>query len=453
MASSLPHSSIFLTLILSTLLIIISVNAQTSSRPKQLILPITKDRSTLQILTRFNFGTPLVTRTFLLDLTGKQLWLDCYTGYSNSSSTYRLARCGSAACSVADADCLSPCLLPPRPGCNNNTCVVLTRNPIRTTAGIAELALDTVSFLSTPTSGSRPSSFSPVSIPNFIFGCIDSFLDEFAPGVQGVFGLARDRVSLPSQLSTAFGGGSLRREFALCIPSSSDAEGVLFFGQSPYVFQGNDISSRFKYTRLVKNYERTASPNVQGAEIPAYFVKITSILVENSPIPINSSLLEFRRTGIGGSMIKTTHPYTILETTIYRSLVRAFEGSELIKRSNVRKVAAVAPLSDCYTKGNLARTRFGMEVPKISLVFENREVKWDILGENSMVDVSNEVMCLGFVDGANAPVDGGTDTTASIVIGALQMQDNLLQFDLQSSRMGFSNTMLVDGVRCSSFYI
>ncbi|CAN1280466.1 Probable aspartic proteinase GIP2 [Linum perenne] len=145
-------------------------------------------------------------------------------------------------------------------------------------------------------------------------------------------------------------------------------------------------------------------------------------------------------------MIKTTHPYTILETTIYRSLVRAFEGSELIKRSNVRKVAAVAPLSDCYTKGNLARTRFGMEVPKISLVFENREVKWDILGENSMVDVSNEVMCLGFVD-------GGTDTTASIVIGALQMQDNLLQFDLQSSRMGFSNTMLVDGVRCSSFYI
>ncbi|CAN0898663.1 Probable aspartic proteinase GIP2, partial [Linum grandiflorum] len=155
------------TLILSTLLLIISINAQTSSRPKQLILPITKDRSTLQILTRFNFGTPPVARTFMLDLTAKQLWLDCYTGYSNSSSTYRLARCGSSACSVADADCLSPCLLPPRPGCNNNTCVVLTENPIRTTMGIAELSLDTVSFLSTSTSGSRASSFSPVSIPNF----------------------------------------------------------------------------------------------------------------------------------------------------------------------------------------------------------------------------------------------------------------------------------------------
>ncbi|CAI0551686.1 unnamed protein product, partial [Linum tenue] len=117
--------------IISTL----TISTIAQSKPRSLILPLTKDRATNQILTRLEIGTPRVSRNFIVDIAARQLWLDCYSGYSNSSSTYRLARCGSAACSVGKADCPGPCLLPPRPGCFNNTCVVLTRNPIRTTAG------------------------------------------------------------------------------------------------------------------------------------------------------------------------------------------------------------------------------------------------------------------------------------------------------------------------------
>ncbi|CAL1396903.1 unnamed protein product [Linum trigynum] len=435
----LPQSIILLSLILSTLTI--STTAQ--SKPRSLILPLTKDRATNQILTRLEIGTPRVSRKFIVDIAGRQLWLDCYSGYSNSSSTYRLARCGSAACSVGKAECPGPCLLPPRPGCFNNTCVVVTLNPIRTTAGISPLSLDTVSLHSTSTSGARGGP--RVSIPNFIFACEDEFqLDNLAAGVEGAVGLSSERIGLPSQISTAF-GGSLRREFALCLPSDSNSDGVLFFGAAPYVIANRvDYSTRFKYTRLVKNYERTASPNVPGAEIPAYFVRITSILVSESPIPINSSLLEFRRTGIGGSAISTVDPYTILDSSIYRSLVRAFESSETMKK--VKKAAAVAPFGNCYQKKDLSIGRMGLEVPKISLVFESREVKWDLFGENSMVDVNDDVACLGFVD-------GGSDTTSSIVLGAHQMQDNLVHFDLHSSRMGFTNSLLLEGVRCSLFHI
>ncbi|CAI0391888.1 unnamed protein product [Linum tenue] len=182
---SLPHSIILLSLILSTL----TISTIAQSKPRSLILPLTKDRATNQILTRLDLGTPQVSRNFIVDIAGRQLWLDCYSGFSNSSSTYRLARCGSAACSVSKAECKSPYFLPPQPGCFNNSCIILTRNPIRTTGGRSEVALDTVSLHSTSTSGARGGP--RISIPNFIFACETVFgLDNLAAGVEGALGLS-----------------------------------------------------------------------------------------------------------------------------------------------------------------------------------------------------------------------------------------------------------------------
>ncbi|KAH9765255.1 hypothetical protein KPL70_001805 [Citrus sinensis] len=74
-----------------------------------------------------------------------------------------------------------------------------------------------------------------------------------------------------------------------------------------------------------------------------------------------------------------------------------------------------------------------------------RKVLWSILGANSIVQVGNDdnVSCLGFVD-------GGAPRT-SIVIGGYQLENNLLQFDLASSRLGFSNSLLLRRTFCSNF--
>jgi len=61
-----------------------------------------------------------------------------------------------------------------------------------------------------------------------------------------------------------------------------------------------------------------------------------------------------------------------------------------------------------------------------------------------MVQVSNGALCLGFVD-------GGADPITSIVIGTQQMQNNLIQFDLAASRLGFSSTLLGSQTTCSNF--
>ncbi|OAY55836.1 probable aspartic proteinase GIP2 [Manihot esculenta] len=447
MASSLQF-------ILLSLLIFFSVsNAQSSSsnsKPKTLVLPIYKDASTLQYLTRLNLGTPSLQTNLVVDIGGKHLWIDCSTGYQ--SSTYRPGHCGSASCSVAKADCVSLCPRPASPGCNNNTCRVLAKNSIFGGYLISEVAIDTISLRATD--GSKAGS--QVSIPNFIFACAESFdLINLASGAKGMLGLAKERVSMPTQLSSAF-GGSFRRKFAICLPSNSKANGVLFFGDSPYLFHPRyntskaiDVSSEFRYTKLHVNYETTASPRLQGAQLPEYFVKITSILVNQKPIPINSTLLEFHKTGVGGSRITTVQPYTTLETSIYKSLAKAFDEQMLVTTGNrtVRKVGAVEPFKDCYLKQDLGMSLLGIRVPDINLVFENLDVNWAIFGANSMVEVSNDVVCLGFVDRGPDTIS----TSTSIDIGAHQLQDNLLQFDLAASRLAFTSTLHLQDVECSNF--
>ena len=63
--------------------------AQKSFRPKALVVPVTKDATTLQYLTRINQRTPLVPISLVVDLGGQFLWVDCEQNYV--SSTYRPA--------------------------------------------------------------------------------------------------------------------------------------------------------------------------------------------------------------------------------------------------------------------------------------------------------------------------------------------------------------------------
>lgn len=428
-------ASSFLTILFCSVLVFISSSsAQTSFRPKALILPVSKDPSTLQYTTQISQRTPIVPVSLTLDLGGQFLWVDCDQSYT--SSTYRPARCRSAQCSLAGAagNC-GDCFSTPRPGCNNNTCGSLPANTVTGTATGGQLGSDIVSLQSTD--GKNPGR--NVSVPQFLFVCGSTFLLEgLAGGVTGMAGLGRTRIGLPSQFSSTF---SFDRKFAICLSSSIRARGVVIFGDGPYIFLPNlDASTNLIYTPLIINPVSTAPAFSAGERSSEYFIGVKSIKINEKTVPINTTLLSINSQGIGGTKISTVNPYTVLETSIYNAIVNTF----IREMGNITRVSSVSPFGACFDSRNIGSTRVGPAVPTIDLVLQSESVFWRIFGANSMVDVGNNVLCLGFVD-------GGVNPRTSIVIGGHQIEDNLLQFDLATSRLGFSSSLLFRQTTCANF--
>ncbi|CAL1396911.1 unnamed protein product [Linum trigynum] len=413
--------------------ITLSQAQQPSFRPKALVLPVSKDPSTLQYLAHINQRTPQIPVKLTLDLGGRFLWIDCEQNYASSS--YTPSRCESSQCNRANSKiCTTECFRSsPKPGCYNNTCGLLLENTFTQTGTSGDLGHDLVSIQSTD--GSKLGKI--VKVPNFLFTCGATFLlDGLAKGVKGMAGLGRTILSLPSQFSAAF---SFPRKFAICL--SDSGKGVVFFGDGPYVMLPNvEISKSLIYTPLIINKVSTASAAFAGEPSSDYFIGVNSIKINNKIVPLNTTLLKINKEGFGGTKISTVQPYTVLETSIHKAVIATF-AKEL---SGVPRVAGVGPFELCYNSVGIGSTRVGPAVPQIDLVLQSSNVYWRIFGANSMVQVKSGVLCLGFVD-------GGVNSRTAIVIGGHQVEDNLLQFDLAASRLGLSSSLLSRQTTCANF--
>nr|KYP55572.1 Basic 7S globulin [Cajanus cajan] len=251
-------------------------------------------------------------------------------------------------------------------------------------------------------------------------------------------GLGRTKIALPSQLASAF---SFPRKFAVCLSSSSN--GVAFFGDGPYVLLPNvDASELLTFTPLFINPVSTASAFSQGDASAEYFIGVKSIRVDDKVVPVNTTLLSIDSNGVGGTKISSVDPYTVLEASLYKAVTEAFINAAAAR--NLTRVGSVAPFEVCFSTENMGSTRLGVAVPIVGLVLQNQDTVWWIFGANSMVSVSDEVLCLGFVN-------GGENPRTSIVIGGYQLEDNLLQFDLASSRLGFSSLLSGSRTTCANF--
>ncbi|CAN0886867.1 Probable aspartic proteinase GIP2 [Linum grandiflorum] len=221
---ALPCSSILNLVLISCLLFCITTSdAQSSFKPKALVLPVTKHQTTLQYIAIINQRTPFIPLNLTLDLGGRYFWVDCEHRYVSSS--YKPARCGSAECSLANSkSCTTECYSTPKPGCNNNTCGLFPDNPLTQAASSGDLGQDIVAIQSTD--GSNPGEVAKV--PNFLFSCAATYLLEgLANGVRGMAGLGRTKVSFPSQFSAAL---KFDRKFAICLSSVEVKKDVLCLG-------------------------------------------------------------------------------------------------------------------------------------------------------------------------------------------------------------------------------
>ncbi|KAE8691988.1 hypothetical protein F3Y22_tig00110864pilonHSYRG00348 [Hibiscus syriacus] len=207
-------------------------------------------------------------------------------------------------------------------------------------------------------------------------------------------GLGKSPISLPSQLSASIGHP---QKFSLCLSSN----GVLITGNGETLF-GSKITRSLTYTPLVIKRD-------------GYSINVQSIKINGRRLGL--SKLEAK--------LSTTVPYTTMETSIYATFSKAY--GEAAASMNMTRVPTVAPFGLCFS------SKPGPLAPEIDLVLQSEMVKWRIQGSSSMVKVNQESICLGVLD-------GGMDQNSPIVIGGLQMEDNLLEFDLESSMLGFSSS-------------
>ncbi|CAN0886827.1 Probable aspartic proteinase GIP2 [Linum grandiflorum] len=378
------------------LIIFISLSLIPYISSNLLLLPVSKDPATHQFTTLIHIHPQPI--KLVLDLGGPSLWLHCS---SSSSSSLSLLPRRSIQCTRANSDGGAHL--------SNKTsaCYLENRNDFSGLTSTGQLAEGSVAV--------RLISGSTATVDRFLFSCGSTLmLSGLTSGALGMIGLGgKSQISATAQFAAAFGFRS--RRFAACLPRSNGS-GVLAFGESPVesVF-GTEISRSLLYTPLVAGI---SSPT--GYD---YFVNLKSIRIDGEKVSVN-------RDRIGLAKLSTTVPYTLMESWLYRMFREAY--LKAAAANNMKRVKPVSPFGLCFVRSSVNQS-----IPVIDLGLQSEMVKWMIQGRNSMVPVKGEegeVMCLGILE-------GGNEMEAAVVIGGLEMEDRVMEFDLDGSRLGFSSPM------------
>ncbi|MED6194104.1 hypothetical protein PIB30_025489 [Stylosanthes scabra] len=233
---------------------------------------------------------------------------------------------------------------------------------------------------------------------------------------------------------------------------SSDRGGHITHFQNPKKL----ISQNFLFTHRsfrIQTVQVILKLRMQNTPSNQYFIGLTSIKVNGKQVPINGSLLTINKeNGFGGTKISSDVPYGVLESSIYKAFTKLFVKEASSSRFNLTTISTlVKPYGVCYSAERVTVANGGPVVPTVDLVLHRDDVVWRVGGGNSMVRVTDkkkklDVWCLGFVD-------GGVNNKTSIVIGGKQLEENLVQFDLENNRFGFSSSLASRSLSCADFKV
>ncbi|KAK7310244.1 hypothetical protein RJT34_07636 [Clitoria ternatea] len=446
----------FPVLLLNVIICTLVLYPTASVQAKVLVAPVSKDKATNLFTISVFFETTLRPTKLYLDLGFRFPWTFCDADNfnSNASSAHRIP-CDPTFCRNVGVGSLT---------CNNCSanfpdqsdpfcvCGAFPENPVTIKTSLNDVFVDTLALPTTEGSLAL--------IPNYTFSCSKPYIHIGLPKMAtGLATVARSKLSFQSQISAALNSPNCS---AICFPTSSQATGVAFFGSTgPYhAFPPNsskiDVSKSLVFTPLVINPKSNGDTDVLFNDFPPsfrYFIGLTSIRINNKPVPVDQTLLTIdKKTGNGGTCLSTATPFTLLESSIYKAFTELFVKEAASPAFNLTPLTTpVKNFNVCYPAQDLTVTRVGPLVPAIDLVLHSRDVVWRISGANSMVRVTNKeknvnLWCLGFLD-------GGVDNNTPIVIGGKQLEDNLLQFDLENDRLGFTSSLLPHSLSCDDFKV
>jgi len=307
----------------------------------------------------------------------------------------------------------------------------MSANPVTQQAAMGELAQDVLAIYAI--NGPKPGPM--VTIPQFLFSCAPSFLAQkgLPNNVQGVAGLAHSPISLQNQLSSHFG---LKRQFTMCLSRYPNSNGAILFGDAPnnmHFGQGNNYNNK-NNPNLFNNLVYTPLTITQQGE---YRIHVTSIrLNQHTVVPVSAPMLSSYPEGVmGGTLISTSIPYTILQHSLFEAFTQVF-AKQYPRQAQVN---AVGPFGMCFDSKRINQAL------SVEFVMDRPDVVWRISGENLMVQPRNGVSCLAFVN-------GGLHPKAAITIGSRQLEENMMMFDLARSRLGFTNSLNSHGMKCSDLF-
>ncbi|XP_017251967.1 probable aspartic proteinase GIP2 [Daucus carota subsp. sativus] len=368
-----------------------------------------------------------------MDLGGQHTWFNCD---DFDLPTYKSISCNTEKCrKYKGYDCMNCALLiPVPPRCTNNACAVTYSNPFAFQDINNSLAEDALFVESTNGLSVGLTYKSPDPFP---FSCSD-YLRNLASGTKGMIGLVNTTTSLPAQMAAQF---NLPHKFALCLPSTSGPiHGHMFIGGGPYIFRpySKNIAKKLITTKLISYPVDTDKIYTVTDPYDEYFVHLKSITIDQKLVPLNASLLSINEDGFGGTTFSTRFPFTSLQRTLYTVFVTAF--TEAAASRKMKRVDG--PFDVCFNATNIPKSKTGPAVPHIDIGFAGGKNEWRLYGANSMVSVNEEVLCLAFVDGGKFP-------RTSVVIGGHQLENYLIEFDLISSNVGISSSLLTRNTTCS----
>ncbi|XP_057755322.1 probable aspartic proteinase GIP2 [Arachis stenosperma] len=431
MATTTFAINFFILSIISLLSVPCLISASPPHSPYLLL--IKKDPSTNLFYTTLAIGTPSKSFNLAIDLAGENLWYDCDKNYNSSS--YSPISCNSKSCPEDAIGCISCTSGPFKPGCTNNTCGASAINQY-------------AKFIFSAGFGEDIIVISQMKVHGLISACVEAegFTSGFTSGspleglpksTRGILGLSRSQLALPNQLALE---NKIQPKFSLCLPSSNK------LGYTNLMVKSIDgsVSKFVQTTPLIINPDSTGVVSVKGVPSKEYFIAVKSVKIDGNVVNIMPSQLSIDRKGNGGTKISTMSPFTELQSSVYKPFVRDFVKKALDRK--MKRVASVAPFEACFDSRTIKKSVTGFVVPTIDLVLQGG-VQWRIHGANSMVMAKENVACLAFVDGGTEPKM--SFVKASIVIGGYQLVDNLLVFDLDSSKLSFSSSLLLHNASCS----
>ncbi|EMS51325.1 Basic 7S globulin 2 [Triticum urartu] len=257
----------------------------------------------------------------------------------------------------------------------------------------------------------------------------------------------------PLLLDLAGSLGGFGGKFALCLPVFA------IFGDSPVNLTAPGQAPGYvDYTTIIPYTPLLTNPaNAAGYYIPVKSISVSWHEADAQAILPSGALELDPGAGTGGVVLSTTRPYMMMRPDVYEPFAKAFDDAftryirdafaarargRNVPATSVERVPAPKPFEICYNAGFMRLKRpSAYDVPRIQLELGAGATwkNWTLYGDNYLVKVDG-ALCLGILrmGPGGMPVDG----EPAVVIGAKQLENNLLVFDLEKQVLGFS--MLLD---------
>ncbi|XP_074337788.1 putative aspartic proteinase GIP2 [Apium graveolens] len=392
--------------------------------------------------------------------------------------------CGSTKCkqyNIKNAGCMI-CFgtIPRTPGCTIGACAISSVNGYTSLSSGQSLGEDFIYVVKTDGRSVGSTYKSPE--PIFPFTCSDAdMLSGLSNETKGMAGLGNGITSLHKQLSLQF---KIPHKFAICLPSTSEyAPGHMFIGGGAILFSticvdhrlvsfnnsllsigkdawgGTALSTTTTFTILRDSiYEALVSAFTKAAAFRK-MKRVESVApfracYESKSVARSQTgpVVPYIDIGLAGnthwrfyganSMVSVNKDILCLAfvgaPVLYTVFVSAF--TEAAAHRKMKRVDG--PFDVCFNATNIQKRKIGPAVPHIDIGLAGGKNEWRLYGANSMVSVNEELLCLAFVDGGSLP-------RTSVVIGGLQLENYLIEFDLISSKVGISSSLLTRNTTCS----